>query len=393
MVNKQQPKHSNFSNESASNGSVKADSALNRAVNDVMEQLDAPQEKLVLHVDGHDIAYSNLNKPYWPAFEDKPAVTKRDYAKYLATIAPYVLPHLQNRPITLLRFPNGINGPKFYQKHWEHKLPPFVETVNLFGQDANDDQEYMLCNNLPTLLWLAQIADIELHTWHSRTMPDSNSAVKSTNFTGSVSNLQNSILNYPDFLAFDLDPYIYSGKEKTGAEPELNERAFNETCRVARLIKEVFESINAKAFIKTTGKTGLHLWVPIVRNLDFESVRDLSEAIGRLLLKEYADLITLEWSIAKRTGKIFVDCNMNVRGKTLASIYSPRVTPQASVSVPLDWSELGKVYPTDFTVFTVPERLAAKGDLWKDIHKFEHDLSEVFRQTRSTMPKKRRRRA
>ncbi len=387
---KTQDRSEKVAHRSASKEKVIGLSLVNR---DVLEQLDGEQEKLVLHVEGHDISFSNLNKVFWPAHGKQNAVTKRDYTQYLVRIAPFVLPHLRNRPITLLRFPNGITGSKFYQKHWEHRLPQYVETIELFGQDANADQEYMVCNNLATLVWLAQIADLELHTWHSRVMPEENSAVKSTKFTGSVDNLRNSILNYPDFLAFDLDPYIYSGKEKSGAEPELNERAFQETCRVARLIKEVLDSINAASFVKTTGRTGLHLYVPIVRNLDFEAVRDLSEAIGRLILKEYPDLITLEWAVSKRTGKIFVDCNMNVRGKTLASIYSPRVAPEAPVSIPLEWSELGHVYPTDFTVLTVYDRIAKVGDIWRDIHQQETDLTEVFKQTQLAAPKKRRRRS
>lgn len=359
---------------------------------DILNQLDNTDDKLVLHVEGHEIAFSNLNKVFWPATGGLPPITKREYARYLIQVAQYVLPHLWNRPITLFRFPNGINGSKFYQKHWEHKLPEYVHTVDLFGQDANSDQQYMLCNNLPTLMWLAQIADLELHTWHSRVMPDSSATVQSTVFTGSVDNLERSILNYPDVLTFDLDPYIYSGKEKQGDEPELNEKAFHETCRVARLIKEIMDSIHAEAFIKTTGKTGLHLYVPLVRNLDFYSVRDLSEAIGRLVLREFPELVTLEWSVAKRTGKIFVDCNMNIRGKTLASIYSPRVVSGAPVSVPLKWEELGEVYPTDFTVHSVPARLQATGDLWANMHSPGNDLTDVFRQTQANSAKKRRRR-
>lgn len=371
----------------ASDKSGKVNS-VNMEVEQALAQLDNDQDKLVLHIDGYDIPFSNLNKVFWPAHGDYPPVTKRAYAQYLARVSPFALPHLKDRPITFLRFPNGIKGPKFYQKHWEHKLPDYVDIVNLFGQDANEDQEYMMCNNLPTLLWLAQIADLELHTWHSRVTPDSNALTQSTEFTGSAANLKSSILNYPDFLCFDLDPYIYSGKEKAGDEPELNEIAFKETCRVARLIKEILDSIGARAFLKTTGKTGLHLYVPIVRNLQFEEVRDTSEALGRLILKEYPSLVTLEWSIAKRTDKIFVDVNMNVRGKTLASIYSPRVAPYAPISVPLSWDELDNVYPTKFVMHNVHERLQKTGDLWKDVLDHPVDLSPLH----AANPNKKRRR-
>lgn len=361
----------------------------NAEVNQVLDQLEGDQEKLVLQVEGHDISFSNLNKIFWPETDKARAITKRNYVQYLVAVSPYALPHLQDRPITLLRYPNGVQGAKFYQKHWEHKLPEFVETVNLFGQDANTDQEYMLCNNLSTLLWLAQLADLELHTWHSRIKPDRTSATQSTNFTGSAANLKSSILNYPDFLCFDLDPYIYSGKEKSGEEPELNERAFKETCKVARLIKEMLNSIGAKAYIKTTGKTGLHLYVPIVRNLQFEDVRDFSEALGRLLLKEHPKLITLEWSIAKRTDKIFVDVNMNARGKTLSTIYSPRVAPGAPISVPLSWDELDDVYPTDFAMHKVVDRLEKTGDLWSSILSDQFDLSPLQEKAAKTPRTKR----
>lgn len=364
---------------------------LDKTTKEVIEQLSGTEKQLVVEVDGQKISFSNLDKVFWPAHDDLPAYTKRDYALYLAKVAPYLLPHTKDRPITLLRYPNGIKGPKFYQKHWEHKLPEFVSTVMLYGENAGADQEYMTCDNLPTLLWLAQIADIELHTWQARVSPEPDGKHLPLDATGSLDQIEKSILNYPDFLLFDLDPYIYSGKEKQGDEPELNQIAFQKTCDLARWIKEILDPLKIKAYLKTTGRTGLHMYIPVVRNLTFEDVRAISEAIGKLVLAQHPKDVTMDWAVVKRTGKIFLDHNMNSRGKTLASIYSPRVSPQASVSIPVRWEELDKIYPTDFTMNTVIERLDKVGDLWSDILQNKNDLSALM--TQAAQYKRSRRRS
>jgi bifunctional non-homologous end joining protein LigD len=364
---------------------------LDKLSKEAIEQLSGTEKTLVVELDGHKISFSNLDKVFWPAHDNVPAYTKRDYAIYLAKVAPYLIPHTKDRPITLLRYPNGIKGPKFYQKHWEHKLPEFVSTVMLYGENAGADQEYMTCDNLPTLLWLAQIADIELHTWQARVNPEPDGQHLSRETTGSLEQLEKSILNYPDFLLFDLDPYIYSGKEKQGDEPELNQIAFQKTCDLARWIKEILDPLKIKAYLKTTGRTGLHMYIPVVRNLTFEETRAISEAIGKLVLGQHPNDVTMDWAVVKRTGKIFLDHNMNSRGKTLASIYSPRVSAQASVSIPVRWEELDKIYPTDFTMNTVIERLDKVGDLWSDILENKNDLSALM--TQAAQYKRSRRRS
>jgi bifunctional non-homologous end joining protein LigD len=185
-------------------------------------------------------------------------------------------------------------------------------------------------------------------------------------------------LNYPDFIVFDLDPYIYSGKEKKGEEPELNRKAFAKTCEVARWLKDVLDSLSLSSFVKTTGRTGLHIYVPILRELDYDSARAACETICRFVLQQHPRDVTMEWTVEKRAGKIFLDHNQNVRGKTLASIYSPRVLPEAAVSMPLHWSELDDIYPSEFTVLNAPARLAATGDLWADILEAKHDLQGLL---------------
>jgi len=183
-----------------------------------------------------------------------------------------------------------------------------------------------------------------------------------------------SLLNYPDFIVFDLDPYIYAGSEAKGDEPALNKKAFAKTCEVARWTKEVLDSLSLSSSIKTSGKTGLHVYVPILRNLDYSSVRAACETIGHFVLQQHPRDVTMEWTVDKRTGKVFFDHNQNVRGKTLASIYSPRPSPEAAVSMPLRWDELESIYPPDFTILSVGERLAETGDLWANILNAKHDL-------------------
>ncbi|MDQ6673182.1 MAG: DNA ligase D [Chloroflexota bacterium] len=335
-------------------------------------------QTLTVSVEGHEIAFSNLNKIFWPAHADQRALTKRDLVVYFARVAPYVLPHLRDRPLTLVRFPNGITGKSFYQKHWEQALPAYVETVLLFSDVNKGDGEYLLVNNLPTLLWLGQIADIELHTWYSRINPADDAEGLPTTFAGSLENMQRSVLNFPDFVVFDLDPYLYSGKEARGAEPELHAEGFAATSEVALWLKEMLDDIGLTSFVKTTGRTGLHIYVPIERSLDHHATHSISETLARYLVHQHPAQVTTEWVVDKRKGKVFADYNQNVRGKTLASIYSPRVLPWAAVSMPLRWDEVGKVFPTDFTILTAPDRLRQVGDLWAPILQAKHDLAGLL---------------
>lgn len=361
-----------------------------KSVKSVLEQLDTEAQKTTIEVDGFSVPVTNLDKVFWPQYEGKPAITKRDYLKYLARVSPFLIPHLTDRLMTLVRFPNGIHSGKFYQKHWEHKLPAFVETAKVFTEKEGMDQDFLLCNNLATLLWLGQIADLELHTSHTRVKPEPDAMHLSTDMTGSVEQLEISIGNYPDFIVLDLDPYLYSGKEKKGAEPELHKKGF-EKCREAALyLKTHLDSIGIESFVKTSGKTGLHIYIPILRNVDYDTVRSISQILCSHVLKEHPDEVTMEWSVRNRTGKVFLDHNMNARSKSLASIYSARVSPEACISTPIDWDELGDIYPTEFDMQTVPNRLSEVGDLWSEILEHKNDLAALFQ--KGSTPASRRRR-
>jgi bifunctional non-homologous end joining protein LigD len=341
-----------------------------------LERHTANSLKLV--VDGNEIGLTNLNKVFWPAHGEQRALTKRDVLVYLAKVAEHLLRHTRDRPLTLVRFPNGIHGQSFYQKHYEQPLPSFVETVWLYSDQNKGDGQYLLINNLATLMWLGQLADLELHTWYSRIDTTGDGASLPTTFAGSLENMQRSALNYPDFVVFDLDPYLYSGQEARGAEPELHREGFEATCQVALWLKEELDGLGLTSFAKTTGKTGLHIYVPITRTLDYHATHTVSETLARYLVQQHPKEVTVEWAVDKRRGKVFVDYNQNVRGKTLASIYSPRVLPWAAVSMPIAWDEIGKIFPTDFTILTAPERLQRVGDLWAGILDAKHDLAGLL---------------
>ena len=356
---------------------VEPPSSEETGVSQLLERLSGSEDAIRLDVDGYRISLTNLNKALWPGDDETPAKTKRDMIRYYLSVGRVLLPHLKDRPMTLTRYPNGIGGVSFYQKHAEH-APGFVEKLSIFSSHNEGDGEYLMVDNLPTLVWLAQLANIELHPWLSRVVLEPDAAGLGTTFTGSREALEESVLNYPDFIVFDLDPYVYSGKEQAGDEPELNRRAFRKTVDTALALKEILDQLSLSSFVKTSGKTGLHVYVPVLRQYNYRTARKTCELIGRFLLRQFPRDVTMEWTVDKRTGKIFLDHNQNTRGKNMASIYSVRPAPGAPVSTPVRWEELAEIYPTDFTMDTVPGRIEKMGDLWADILQSKHDLKRLL---------------
>lgn len=345
----------------------------NSTTGNLIAELDAAGESLILSVGDFQVKFSHLNKVLWPKV-GKQTITKRDYVRYLLRVSPYLLDHLHDRPFTLIRMPDGITGQRFFQKHQTaNSTPDFLETIEYYSDHAQSDGEFLLCNNLATLIWCGQMAGLELHASHTRITPDKKLTGKTT---GSLKNVKNSVANYPDYLVLDLDPYLYSGKEKEKEEPQLHKKGFEKTCQSALWLKEILDELKLNAFVKTSGRTGLHIYVPIERNMPYDAVRSCCETIGRHLLAAHPKEITMEWSISKRPGKIFYDHNMNGRGKTLPAPYSLRATAEATASMPISWEEIEKVYPPDFTILTVPEILIAKGDIWHDILQNRNDLKK-----------------
>ena len=361
-------------------------SAVTGPIDDVVAQLDNAKATLTLAVGPHRIRLTHLDRVYWPENRalKQPAQTKRDLLRYCAQVSPYMLPHLADRPLTMIRMPDGIGGQRFFQKHWEQERPDFVESITVFSGHKDERHEYLLCNNLPTLLWLAQSGTLEFHIWHSRAKPGPDARTKGTDYDTSLESLEASVLNYPDYVLFDIDPYIYSGKEKPGGEPELNTVAFEKGKEVAFWLRELLQSMSLDAIVKTSGKTGLHVFVPIKRTIDFDAVRHVSELVGRHLVRAHPRDITVEWSVPKRTGKIFMDYNMNVRGKTLNVAYSPRGEPGGPVSMPLTWEELASAHPLDFRITNVPQRLAQTGDRWADALVRKQSLEKALAGSRAS---------
>jgi len=347
------------------------------AVGSVLEQLDTPQAKTVLQLGEHQLPVTNLDKVLWPGAERSAPLTKRDLLRYLCRVSAWLLPHLAGRPIFTTRYPDGVNGKSFYQKHWE-KPPAYARTVTIYSSHKEGDGEYLICDNLPTLLFLAQMGGLELHPWFSRVDPAPDARGRSRKFSGSEADLEKSVLNYPDFIIFDLDPYLYSGREGKGDEPELHQKAFKRTRELALRLREMLGRLGLEIFVKTSGRTGLHLYLPILRKFDYDSARSVAETIGRYALQQWPQEVTLEWSVPRRTGKIFFDYNQNSRGKSLASIFCPRRHPLGTVSMPVAWEDLERIYPTDFTLHTVPGMVERDGDPWAGILSSKQDLDALL---------------
>lgn len=330
----------------------------------LLDVLDHAEGETTLDVQGAPVRLTSLERVLWPETADHRVLAKRDLIRYWLQAAPHALPHLRDRPLTLNRFPDGVGGKHFIQRVWEAERPDFVESVDVYSTSNSRDREYLLCSNLATLLWLVQIAALELHTWYSRSSGD---GTLPTAYGGSERGVEASALNYPDYLVFDLDPYLYSGNERHGEEPELNRPAWQAVCDIAAYIRQTLAEDDLAAFVKTSGKTGVHIFVPIERRYSFDVTRAACEVYGRRLVEAHPDEVTLEWHTEERRGKVFCDVNQNSRSKSLAAVYSPRAVPQAGVSAPIAWEDLRAIYPADLNLLTMPERLERHGDPWTHI--------------------------
>lgn len=350
-----------------------------RSVRDVVAQLDAAEESATLRVEDYEVSASSLDKVLWPRAGRRRALTKRDLLRYYARVSPWLLKHLAGRPLFVTRFPDGINGKSFFQKHWDN-APRFARRVAIYSTSGAEDGEYLICENLATLLWLGQMGGLELHAWFSRVDGGPDVRTRGRTFTGSEAALDRSVLNYPDFIVFDLDPYLYSGREGRGEEPELHRRAFTRTRTLAFRIRDILGALGLTTFVKTSGRTGLHLYLPIVREVDYDGAREIAATIARHVMQEQPRDVTTEWAVRARRGKIFFDFNQNSRGKSLATPFSPRRHAAGTVSATLSWDELKEIYPTDFTLLTMPDRLERDGDPWAGILEAKQNLTEALGQ-------------
>jgi bifunctional non-homologous end joining protein LigD len=328
----------------------------------LIEQLESEKEEIYLEVEGHEIHCTHLSKVLWPAKDGLPAFSKRDLIRYFMSVSDLLLPHLKDRPLSFVRYPDGIANPGFFQKHPLPGTPEFVRRERIWTDHNGKALEWLMCDDLATLIWFAQMSTIEIHPWYSRVTAIDGQAAHFDTEQG----LDESPLNYPDFVVFDLDPNIKGSAKDKGSDRAFDKEAWRRTVEVAHWLKKMLDGINAKPFVKTSGKTGLHVFLPIERTLTYDVVRQAAETIGRQLESHHPQDVTMVWSVKKRPEAVFFDHNQNVRGKTLAAPFSPRATYGAPVSFPVPWEKLDDVCPPDFNLQTVPGKDNLR-DAWSGI--------------------------
>ena len=251
-------------------------------------------------VEGRKLKLSNLDKVLYP----KAGFSKGQVIDYYTRIAPAVLPHLRNRMLTLKRYPNGVDAPYFYEKQSPSHRPEWVKTKTVFSESNSRNIDYTLCNDLPTLVWLANLADLELHT--NLSLADD--------------------IDRPTMLVFDLDP----GPPATIVQ----------CCQVGLWIRELFEQLKLDSYAKTSGSKGLQLYVPINTPVTYDDTKPFAHAIAELLEKRHPELVLSSMSKVAREGKVFVDWSQNDRIKTTVTVYSLRARDQPTVATPVTWEEV-----------------------------------------------------
>ena len=280
----------------------------------------------------------HLDKEYFP----RAHITKGDLFTYYEAVAEYILPYLKDRPLALNRMPNGIDGESFFQKNHEH-LPDWVPHADIFSDSNNADLHWIVGGKLQTLLYCVQLGAIEVNPWNSR--------------TGHLDN--------PDWIVIDLDPEGIS---------------FDHVIEVAQTVKQVCNEWRIPTYPKTSGKTGIHIFIPMHAKYDYEQAKNLAHLIVIEVNKRHPNITSIIRDPDKRHGKIYLDYLQNREGQTLAAPYSVRPTPTATVSTPLDWSEVKKgLKPTDFTIQNMPARLKKVGDLWKPVTGKGIDLATIIK--------------
>ena len=296
---------------------------------------------------------TNLDKIYWPEEE----FTKADLIHYYYEIADYLLPYLNDRPLIMKRYPNGIGGHAFHQ-HDVDDVPEFVSTIALLAEDEGEHTvDYIVGGNLQTHLYLANLGAIERHPWHARVDK----------------------LDFPDWFVFDLDP---------GEEVE-----FETICDVALTTREIIKTLGLESYAKTSGSRGIHVYVPIKAEYSFEKVSDLVERIAEAVARENPRTATAERSRQKRRKtQIYVDFLQNAYGKSVVAPYSVRPRPGATVSAPLDWTEVEekKISIKDFTIKNMLARVKEKGDLFRPVLSKRQELEEAFEKAKVKLKKTKR---
>jgi len=293
------------------------------------KKTEVSEKEKEITLDKHLVKLTNQDKIYFP----KDGITKGDVIDYYQSVAAYILPHLKNRPLSLNRFPNGIEEQSFYQKDAGDHIPDWIKTTQVYSESNDKYIDYIYCNDKATLAYLNNLGCIDLNPWNS-SLPD---------------------LEHPDYLVLDLDPS--------------SKNTFDDVIETALQVNEVLKTIKIKGYCKTSGSTGIHIYIPMGSHYDFDQVKDFAHILMKQVNERLPKITTLERSLQKRDNKkIYLDYLQNRTGQTLASAYSLRPKQGASVSMPLNWDELKPgLRPTDFNINNALDRIKEKGDLFKPV--------------------------
>jgi bifunctional non-homologous end joining protein LigD len=275
------------------------------------------------------VKISNRDKIFWPI----EGITKGDVIDYYISIADYILPYLKGRPESLKRNPDGILKTGFFHKDAGGEAPDWVDRKKIFSESVNKDIDYIICNNTPTLVYLANLGCIELNPWHS-----------------TIKNLDK-----PDYMIIDIDPS--------------DKNTFDEVIETALVFKKLFDKAGTESYCKTSGATGIHVYVPMGKKYSYEQVKDFAHLVCMLAQTQLPSFTSLERSLAKRNEKhIYLDYLQNRRGQTIAAPYCLRPKAGASVSMPLKWSEVKKgLLPLDYTIHNALKHLKKTGDVFSGV--------------------------
>ena len=302
-------------------------------------------QKSQLVVEGRTLAVSNLDKVLYP----KDGFTKGDLIHYYIQIAPALLPHLKDRPLTMKRYPDGVEAEFFYEKNCPTHRPKWVQTATVWSEGNQRNMNYCLAQDLPTLVWAANLADIELHTSLSRKKD----------------------VACPTMMVFDLDP---------GAPADIVQ-----CCQVGLWLREILQAMKLKSWAKTSGSKGLQIYVPLNTAVTYDETKELSHALAEYLEREHPELVVSKMSKALRKGKIFVDWSQNDEHKTTICVYSMRAKEQPTVSTPVTWEEVATtakkkdakrlVFRCDQTV----KRVERMGDLFEEVETLKQKLPKKWK--------------
>ncbi|MFN2458908.1 MAG: DNA ligase D [Chitinophagaceae bacterium] len=301
--------------------------------------LNPKDETQVRSIGRHDLKFTNLSKVYWP----KEKVTKRDMLNYYYQVAPYMLPYFKDKPQTLYRFPHGIEGEKFYQKDVKGKVPGWIKTFPYFSYADNREKEFLVITNEASLLYVASLGCIEMNPWSSRIEKPDN----------------------PDWCIIDLDP---------------DKNTFEQVIEAANVTKKILDSIDVPSYPKTSGSSGIHIYIPFGAKYDYEHSKEFARVIAKLVHAEIPDFTSIERKTRDRDGKMYIDFLQNRPQATVAGPYSLRPKPYAPVSMPLHWEEVKEgLQIKDFTIFNSVNRLKEQGDIFKPVMGKGIDLQKTLK--------------